>query len=232
MTQIRMRGAGPARFVALPAGTIQVKSHAVCASVRGMSMQPCFNVEQTVRDIEAAGEVLARVTTDLLDGSVGDFIRSHGGSVSTERAGDEVAELAGLVEVAQHVHEAHDRADDADGRRRIKQDEKNNHPRQSVLDSLPASVTRLAVLDRVKDKEGNGANLNLRMTPFGSSFRGTSSRCGAPNDCRELGLKFAQLRFARRALAAPRTPGATAEAAVRRGAPSGPGSPGGCRAGR
>ena len=44
---IRMRGAGPSRFVTLPPGTIQVKAHAVCASIRGMSMQPCFNVEQT-----------------------------------------------------------------------------------------------------------------------------------------------------------------------------------------
>ena len=35
----------------------------------------------------APGEVLARVTTDLLDGSVGDFIRSHGGSVSVRSTG-------------------------------------------------------------------------------------------------------------------------------------------------
>lgn len=47
----------------------------------------------------APGEVLARVTTDLLDGSVGDFIRSHGGSVVAERSGDEVAvKLGGACE--------------------------------------------------------------------------------------------------------------------------------------
>ncbi len=33
----------------------------------------------------APGDVLARVLTDLLDGSVGEFVRSHGGSVRTER---------------------------------------------------------------------------------------------------------------------------------------------------
>ena len=38
----------------------------------------------------APGEVLQRVTTDLLDGSVGDFIRSHGGTVSAQRLGDAV----------------------------------------------------------------------------------------------------------------------------------------------
>ncbi|MCB0932063.1 MAG: NifU family protein [Mycobacterium sp.] len=55
----------------------------------------------------APGEVLARVTTDLLDGSVGDFIRSHGGSVVAERSGDEVAvRLGGACEhcpAAEHT---------------------------------------------------------------------------------------------------------------------------------
>ena len=43
----------------------------------------------------APGEVLALVTTDLLDGSVGDFIRSHGGWVTAERCGDDVAVTLG-----------------------------------------------------------------------------------------------------------------------------------------
>ena len=43
----------------------------------------------------APGEVLTRVTTDLLDGSVGDFIRSHGGSVAVERHGDDVVVTLG-----------------------------------------------------------------------------------------------------------------------------------------
>jgi hypothetical protein len=43
---VRMRGNGPARYVSLPAGTIRVKPSAICAAVRGMPMEPCFNVEQ------------------------------------------------------------------------------------------------------------------------------------------------------------------------------------------
>jgi hypothetical protein len=43
---IRVRGQGPARYVSLPAGTIRVKPSAICASVRGVPMEPCFNVEQ------------------------------------------------------------------------------------------------------------------------------------------------------------------------------------------
>ena len=38
----------------------------------------------------APGEILERVTADLLDGSVGDFVRSHGGSVTAARTGDAV----------------------------------------------------------------------------------------------------------------------------------------------
>jgi hypothetical protein len=43
---VRMRGNGAPRFVSLPAGTIRVKPNAICASVRGMRMEPCFNVEK------------------------------------------------------------------------------------------------------------------------------------------------------------------------------------------
>ena len=32
---------------ALPAGTLQVKGEAVCASLRGLPIQPCFNLERT-----------------------------------------------------------------------------------------------------------------------------------------------------------------------------------------
>ena len=42
----------------------------------------------------APGEVLARVTADVLDGPVGDFVRSHGGSAHTCRIGDRSVEVA------------------------------------------------------------------------------------------------------------------------------------------
>ena len=48
----------------------------------------------------APGDVLARVTTDLLSGSVGDFIRSHGGSVTVRRVSEDtvVVQLGGACE--------------------------------------------------------------------------------------------------------------------------------------
>jgi hypothetical protein len=43
---IRVRGSGPTRYVAFPPNTVRVKPNAICASVKGMFIEPCFNVEQ------------------------------------------------------------------------------------------------------------------------------------------------------------------------------------------
>lgn len=43
---LQIRGREP-RFVALPAGTIKVSSSSICASVKGLMFQPCFEVDQT-----------------------------------------------------------------------------------------------------------------------------------------------------------------------------------------
>ena len=55
----------------------------------------------------APGEVLEHVTADLLAGSVGDFVRSHGGSVTAQRSGDEITvQLGGACEhcpAAEHT---------------------------------------------------------------------------------------------------------------------------------
>lgn len=41
---IQFQGSGPVRYAALPAGTLRVKGEAVCASVRGLPVEPCFNL--------------------------------------------------------------------------------------------------------------------------------------------------------------------------------------------
>jgi hypothetical protein len=45
--QIQFGGAGPMRHVRLPAGTLQVKTEAVCASMQGLPFQPCFSLQKT-----------------------------------------------------------------------------------------------------------------------------------------------------------------------------------------
>ena len=44
---IRMRGQGPVRYAMLPPGTMKVKSDAVCASLKGLPFEPCFNLVKT-----------------------------------------------------------------------------------------------------------------------------------------------------------------------------------------
>ncbi len=44
---VQFGGNGPVRHVRLPAGTLQVKPEAVCASMKGLPFQPCFTLQKT-----------------------------------------------------------------------------------------------------------------------------------------------------------------------------------------
>jgi hypothetical protein len=44
---IQFRGEGPVRYVTLPSGTLNVKGERVCASLRGLFFEPCFNLVKT-----------------------------------------------------------------------------------------------------------------------------------------------------------------------------------------
>jgi hypothetical protein len=44
---IRLRGDGPVRYVRLPADTLRIKGERVCASMKGLPFEPCFNLTQT-----------------------------------------------------------------------------------------------------------------------------------------------------------------------------------------
>ena len=44
---IQFRGQGQSRYVALPSGTLKVKGESICASVRGVFFEPCFNLNKT-----------------------------------------------------------------------------------------------------------------------------------------------------------------------------------------
>ena len=39
-------GAGPVRHVRLPGNTLQIRGQAVCASIRGVPFEPCFNLDK------------------------------------------------------------------------------------------------------------------------------------------------------------------------------------------
>jgi hypothetical protein len=44
---IRLQGQGPVRYAMLPAGTLKVKNDAICAALKGLPFEPCFNLVQT-----------------------------------------------------------------------------------------------------------------------------------------------------------------------------------------
>src|SRR5947199_5662212 len=43
---IQFSGAGPIRHVRLPGNTLQVRGQAVCASIKGIPFEPCFNLDK------------------------------------------------------------------------------------------------------------------------------------------------------------------------------------------
>jgi hypothetical protein len=44
---VQFQGEGRVRYAALPAGTLRVDGTRVCAHLRGLPFQPCFNLEKT-----------------------------------------------------------------------------------------------------------------------------------------------------------------------------------------
>ena len=47
---IQFQGRGPVRHASLPPGTLRVRGGMVCASLRGLPVQPCFHLQQLDRD--------------------------------------------------------------------------------------------------------------------------------------------------------------------------------------
>ena len=68
---IQFQGQGPMRYAALPAGTLRVKGESVCASLRGLPIEPCFNLERT-------SEVSFRGSVSGLGFAYCEFTRNQG----------------------------------------------------------------------------------------------------------------------------------------------------------
>jgi hypothetical protein len=43
---VQFSGSGPVRHVRLPGNTLQIRGQAVCASIKGIPFEPCFNLEK------------------------------------------------------------------------------------------------------------------------------------------------------------------------------------------
>ena len=44
---VQFSGSGPIRHVRLPGNTLQVRGQSVCASLKGLPFEPCFNLDRT-----------------------------------------------------------------------------------------------------------------------------------------------------------------------------------------
>jgi hypothetical protein len=44
---IQANGSGPVRPIRLPPGTLKVRGEAVCATLKGLAFEPCFNLNRT-----------------------------------------------------------------------------------------------------------------------------------------------------------------------------------------
>ncbi len=75
---IQFGGTGPIRYARLPVNTIQVRSNAVCASLKGLPFEPCFSL--TKKD-----EVTFRGAVSGMGFAYCDFHR-HGNSMIMARA--------------------------------------------------------------------------------------------------------------------------------------------------
>jgi len=47
---IQFQGSGAVRYAVLPANTLQVKGDMICASLKGLPFEPCFNLQKTGND--------------------------------------------------------------------------------------------------------------------------------------------------------------------------------------
>jgi hypothetical protein len=43
---VQFSGSGPVRHIRLPGNTLQVRGQAVCASIKGIPFEPCFNIDK------------------------------------------------------------------------------------------------------------------------------------------------------------------------------------------
>src|SRR5213076_1268577 len=43
---VQFSGAGPVRHIRLPGNTLKVRGQAVCASIKGVPFEPCFNLDK------------------------------------------------------------------------------------------------------------------------------------------------------------------------------------------
>jgi hypothetical protein len=75
---IQFSGAGPMRHVRLPGNTLQVRGQAVCASLKGLPFEPCFNlVKNTERSFRGSVSGMGFAYCDFRHQGVGHMLMAR-----------------------------------------------------------------------------------------------------------------------------------------------------------
>src|SRR3954447_13341096 len=75
---IQFSGAGPMRHVRLPGNTLQVRGQAVCAALRGLPFEPCFNlVKNTERSFRGSVSGMGFAYCDFRHQGVGHMLMAR-----------------------------------------------------------------------------------------------------------------------------------------------------------
>lgn len=100
---VQFSGSGPIRHVRLPGNTLQIRGQAVCASLRGIPFEPCFNLDK--RD-----EVSFRGSVSGMSFAYCDFHHQGGATMLMARAvahprsrRERAPEQTGSVEISARV---------------------------------------------------------------------------------------------------------------------------------
>src|SRR5580658_3958973 len=98
---VQFSGSGPIRHVRLPGNTLQIRGQAVCASLRGLPFEPCFNLDKQ-------DEVSFRGSVSGMGFAYCDFRRQGGTQLLMSRAvahprSRRAPETTGSVEMSARV---------------------------------------------------------------------------------------------------------------------------------
>ena len=75
---VQFAGAGPMRHLRLPGNTLQVRGHAVCASLKGLPFEPCFNlVKNTERSFRGSVSGMGFAYCDFRHQGVGHMLMAR-----------------------------------------------------------------------------------------------------------------------------------------------------------
>jgi hypothetical protein len=98
---VQFSGAGPIRHLRLPGNTLQVRGQAVCASIKGIPFEPCFNLDkQDERSFRGSVSGMGFAYCDFRHQGAAQMLMAR--AVARPRS-LHAAERAGSVEVSAHV---------------------------------------------------------------------------------------------------------------------------------